>query len=54
MAKCKICSEKLASTFLEKLKGTIVRKVGSKKHYHVCPSCQKKYTSKDELMAAIK
>jgi hypothetical protein len=54
MAKCKICSEKLVETFLGKLKGTIVKKAGSKKHYNVCPNCQKKFPGKDELMAEIK
>ena len=54
MVKCKICSEKLVETFLGKLKGTIVKKAGSKKHYPICPSCQKKHSSKEELMTAFK
>lgn len=54
MVKCKVCSGKLAENFLGKLKGTVIKKAGSKKHYHVCPSCQKKHSSKEELMAAMK
>ncbi|MBI1968577.1 hypothetical protein HYS49_01575 [Candidatus Woesearchaeota archaeon] len=54
MAKCSICSEKIAELFLEKLKGTIVKKPGSQKQYAVCFSCQKKFPSKEELLLQIK
>ena len=54
MAKCKICGNKLAELFLSKLKGTIVKKEGSSKQYHVCFECQKKFQSKKELLEQIK
>ncbi|MDP3640494.1 MAG: hypothetical protein Q8R53_04840 [Nanoarchaeota archaeon] len=54
MAKCSICSEKIAELFLEKIKGTIVKKPGSQKHYVVCFACQKKFPTKEELLQQIK
>lgn len=54
MVSCSLCNMKIAELFLEKLKGTIVKKVGSKKQYPICFACQKKYDSKDELLAALK
>ncbi|MBS3123913.1 hypothetical protein J4437_04750 [Candidatus Woesearchaeota archaeon] len=52
--KCAICQETLGETFLEKVKGTIVRKPGSSKQYNICNNCQKKFKSKDELLKEIK
>ncbi len=54
MAKCSICNDKLEELFLEKIKGTIVRKPGGKKQYLVCFKCQKKYPDKEELLKQIK
>jgi hypothetical protein len=54
MAKCTICGNKLIELFLEKLKGTIVKKTGKSKPHHVCFECQKKFQSKEELLAQIK
>ena len=54
MAKCSICSNKIQELFLEKLKGTIVKKEGSNKQYPVCFECQKKFKSKEELLEQIK
>ena len=54
MSKCNICNNKIAELFLEKLKGTIVRKPGSSKQYHVCFECQKKFQSKETLLEEIK
>tara|TARA_Y100000310_G_C20683267_1_gene817384 strand:- start:188 stop:349 length:162 start_codon:yes stop_codon:yes gene_type:complete len=53
MAKCEICNNKIQELFLEKLKGTIVRKEGSSKKYAVCFECQKKFQSKEELLAKL-
>ncbi len=53
MAKCTICKEKIAELFLDKLKGTIVKKEGSSKHYPVCSECQKKFSSKEDLLKQI-
>ncbi|MBS3127243.1 hypothetical protein J4228_03700 [Candidatus Woesearchaeota archaeon] len=54
MPKCTICSSKIQEVFLEKLKGTIVRKPGSSKQYQVCFECQKKFKTKEELIEKIK
>jgi len=54
MAKCKICNNKLAELFLGKVKGTVVKKEGSSKQYHVCFECQKKFKTHEELLKEIK
>jgi len=54
MAKCSICGNKIEELFLEKIKGTIVKKAGSKKQYEVCFECQKKFKTKEELLSKIK
>ena len=54
MAKCNICGNKIAELFLEKLKGTIVKKPGSKKQYTICFDCQKKFQSKEEILEKVK
>jgi len=54
MAKCSICGNTLAELFLEKLKGTIIKKPGSSKQYPVCFACQKKFPGKAEMLAQIK
>jgi len=50
MSKCSICSNKIPELFLEKLKGTIIKKAGSSKQYPVCFECQKKFTTKEEMV----
>lgn len=54
MTKCEICNNKLEELFLEKVKGTIVRKPESSKQYYVCFECQKKFRNKDKLLEQIK
>ncbi len=54
MAKCSICSSKIAEMFLEKIKGTIVKKKGSSKQYPVCFECQKRFQTKEEVLAQIR
>ncbi|MBT4539019.1 hypothetical protein HOI26_00110 [Candidatus Woesearchaeota archaeon] len=54
MAKCSICKAQLAETFLGKIKGTIVKKASSSKKYSVCFSCQKKFSTKEELLEQLK
>jgi len=46
--KCDICAENIEETFLEKIKGTVIKiKKGEKtKEYHVCDRCQKEYGDK--------
>ena len=53
MAKCSICKNQIQELFLEKIKGTIVKKEGSKKQYEICFECQKKYKSKEEILEKI-
>ncbi|MBI2146496.1 hypothetical protein HYU22_04090 [Candidatus Woesearchaeota archaeon] len=54
MSKCSLCGNKIQELYLEKLKGTIIRKAGSSKQYPVCFECQKKFPTKTELLAQIK
>lgn len=54
MPKCSICGNKLEELFLEKVKGTLIRKPGSKKQYEVCFECQKRFKTKEELLKHIK
>ncbi|MCX6711767.1 MAG: hypothetical protein NT139_01880 [Candidatus Woesearchaeota archaeon] len=44
--KCAICGEKIETTFLEKIKGTYIKKKT------ICSNCQRKY--KDKLKEKIK
>ena len=46
--KCAICSNKIETTFLNKIVGTYINKKP------VCQECQKKYTTKDELQEKLK
>ena len=43
--KCDLCGGKIETHFLEKIKGTYIKKGGKLKI--VCPACQKKYTQKE-------
>ena len=51
--KCAICKKEIEETFLDKMKGTVVKiKKGEKnEEYHVCDGCQKEY--KDKLKEKI-
>ena len=51
--KCEICKKKIEETFLKKVLGTYVKDAKGKKHL-VCPECQKKLTTKQELLAQLK
>ncbi len=51
--KCEICSKKIAETFLKKIVGTYVKDEKGKKHL-VCFECQKKFSTKKELLENIK
>ncbi|MBU1112106.1 MAG: hypothetical protein ABIG93_05450 [archaeon] len=53
MAKCNICGNKLQELFLGKVKGTVVKKPGKSKQYHVCFECQKNFKNKEELLAKL-
>lgn len=50
--KCEICKVEIATTFLEKIKGTVVKNKEGKKHT-ICFDCQKKFKSKDEILSAL-
>lgn len=51
--KCEICGSRIKTTFLGKLEGGYVKDGKGKKHA-VCPSCQKKFKSKEEILKNIK
>ena len=51
--KCEICSKKIETTFLNKILGTYMRDAKGKVHTF-CFECQKKFTTKNEMLAAIK
>lgn len=50
--KCDICKNKVEETFLEKMLGTYVKDAKGKKHL-VCPDCQKKYKTKEEILKRL-
>jgi hypothetical protein len=51
--KCAICDKKIGTTFLNKIIGTHVKDAKGKLHT-ICFECQKKFSSKEELLKAIK
>lgn len=51
--KCEICKKKIEETFLKKILGTYVKDEKGKKHL-VCPECQKKLTTKEDLLKQLK
>ena len=51
--KCSICSKSIDTTFLNKLIGTYI-KDGKGKLHSVCFECQKKFSSKEDILKAIK
>lgn len=53
MAKCSLCKEDIPELFLDKLKGTIVRKPGESKQYPICFVCQKKFPEKEEMLKLL-
>jgi len=53
MVKCSICKNQIKELFLEKLKGTIVKKANSSKKYEICFECQKKFKSKERIIKEI-
>ena len=50
--KCTLCSQSVEITFLSKPLGTVVKDAKGKKHL-VCASCQKKHTTKDDILNEI-
>lgn len=50
--KCGICKKDITKTFLDKIEGTYVKDRKGKKHA-VCPDCQEKYHSKDEILKKL-
>ncbi|MBI2657132.1 hypothetical protein HYX08_00380 [Candidatus Woesearchaeota archaeon] len=51
--KCSICNKAVETTFLNKILGTYIKDSGGKLH-PVCFECQKKFSSKEEILKAIK
>ncbi|MFO8016552.1 MAG: hypothetical protein R6U32_05595 [Candidatus Woesearchaeota archaeon] len=50
--KCEICGKKIEETFLKKILGTFVKDSKGKKHL-VCPECQEKLGSKEEILKKL-
>lgn len=51
--KCELCKNGIEQTFLNKILGTIVKDEKGKQHV-ICFECQKKFHSKDEILAQLK
>jgi len=51
--KCEICGSKIKYTFLKKIKGAYVKDENGKLHT-ICSLCQKKFSSKDEILENLK
>ena len=51
--KCGICSKKIEKTFLNKIVGTMVKDEKGKKHT-ICFECQKKLSTKQEILKNLK
>ncbi len=51
--KCEICGKAIATTFLEKLKGTFVKDSKGKSH-SVCFECQSKFKEKQSLIQQLR
>ena len=52
MMKCSICSKKIEKTFLNKVVGMIIKV--NKKQKYVCPECQSKFKTKEEILENLK
>lgn len=50
--KCAICKKKIEETFLKKILGAYIKNEKGKK-YTICPECQKKYKTKEEILKKI-
>lgn len=50
--KCSVCSAKLEETFLKKIVGTQMVVEGRKKY--ICPDCQSKLKTKEEIIKNLK
>ena len=51
--KCSICGKSVATTFLNKIIGSYVKDSKGKLH-PICFECQKKFSSKEEILKALK
>lgn len=49
MPKCELCKNKVNQTFLDKVLGTYVKDSKGKKHL-ICFDCQKKFTTKEQIL----
>jgi len=50
--KCGICKKQLQETFLKKIIGTYVKDAKGKQHT-VCFECQKKFTTKKDILSKL-
>lgn len=51
--KCEICKQKIHEIFLNKPIGTVVKDEKGKKH-NICNECQRKFSSKQEILNNLK
>ncbi|MBI2550495.1 hypothetical protein HYV83_04945 [Candidatus Woesearchaeota archaeon] len=51
--KCEACNKAIATTFLDKLKGTFVKDTKGKTH-SICFECQSKLKDKESLLQQLK
>ncbi len=51
--KCGICGKKIEETFLNKQVGTIIKDEKGKQHT-ICPECQKRLKTKENILKEIK
>ena len=50
--KCSVCSKKIETTFLNKILGTMIKVEGKEKA--ICPECQSKLKTKEEIIKNLK
>ena len=50
--KCEICKNKIETTFLKKIVGTIVKDEKGKKH-SICSNCQSSLKNKNEIIEKL-
>jgi len=50
--KCSVCNKKIETTFLNKIVGMMIKI--NKKEKYICPECQKKLKTKEEIIKNLK
>ena len=47
--KCELCNQKIETTFLSKIIGTVIKDENGKKHF-ICGNCQNKFENEKDKM----